>query len=73
MIFYHNLTKNWFNETDLEDAVYNSSMGDVIKFTFSGSAMIYDLKDDREYPSIRTEFLDLFEEVNEIKFLLTMN
>ena len=68
MILYHNLTKNRFNETDLEDAVYNSSVGDIIKFTMSGDALIYDLKDDKEYPSVRTNFLDLFEEVNEVPF-----
>lgn len=64
MILYHNLTKNWFNETDLEDAVYNSSVGDVIKFTMSGDGTIYDLKTDKEYPSIRTEFIELFEDVD---------
>jgi len=68
MILYHNLSKPWFNETDLEEAVYNSSIGDVIKFTVSGDARIYDLKTDNEYPHLRTEFLDLFEEVNEVPF-----
>lgn len=68
MILYHNITKNWFNETDLEDAVFNSSVGDVMKFTMSGDGTIYDLKDNSEYISVGTDFIDLFEEVNEIKF-----
>ena len=69
MILYHNLSKPWFNETDLEEAVYNSSIGDVIKFTVSGDATVYDLiKDHNEYPHLRTNFIDLFEEVNEVPF-----
>ena len=41
--YYHNLTKNWYNENSYNDAVENSEVGDQIKFTFRGNALVFDL------------------------------
>lgn len=68
-VYYHNLTKGWFNENDYGDAVENSDAGDVIKFSIRGSALIFDLlKEDStieysgEYEWARDKFVDYFEE-----------
>lgn len=41
--YWHNLTKGWFNENDYGDAVENSEVGDVIKFSIRGNALMLDL------------------------------
>ena len=73
--YYHNLTKNWFNENSCTDAVENSDRGDVIKMSFRGSALIIDLKevdlkieDKGEYDWARVRFLEYFKEYHEEDF-----
>jgi hypothetical protein len=73
--YYHNLTKNWFNENDYADAVENSEVGDVIKMSFRGNALVIDLlKEDLEIESksqhdfARKQFLDYFKEFHEVDF-----
>lgn len=74
-VYYHNLTKGWFNENDYGDAVENSELGDIIKFSIRGSALIFDLlKEDStieysgEYEWARDKFMDYFEEFHGQKF-----
>lgn len=74
-VYYHNLTKGWFNENDYVDAVENSDAGDLIKFSIRGSALMFDLlKEDStieysgEYEWARDKFLDYFEEFHGQKF-----
>ncbi len=74
--YYHNLTKNWFNENDYGDAVENSDVGDVIKMSFRGNALVIDLfKEDLEIESkgehhwARKQFLDYFKVFHEVDFL----
>jgi hypothetical protein len=73
--YYHNLTKNWFNENDYGDAVENSEVGDVIKMSFRGNALVIDLlKEDLtieskgEHDLARKQFLDYFKEFHEVDF-----
>lgn len=75
-VYYHNLTKNWFNENDYGDAVENSDFGDIIKFSIRGSALIFDLlKEDStieysgEHEWVRDKFLDYFEEFHGKQFI----
>lgn len=64
---YHNLTKGWFNESDLGDAVENSDKGDVIKFTRVGNACVFDItqKDEdleeiESFDHVRESFREAF-------------
>ncbi len=41
--YYHNITRGWYNENDYGDAVENSEVGDVIKMSFRGNALMFDL------------------------------
>ena len=73
--YYHNLTKNWFNENDYGDAVENSDKGDIIKMSFRGNALMIDLKEvDLELESkgehdwARNKFLKYFKEFHEDDF-----
>jgi hypothetical protein len=73
--YYHNLTKNWFNENDYGDAVENSEVGDIIKMSFRGNALVIDLlKEDLEIESkgehdwARKQFLDYFKEFHDVDF-----
>lgn len=70
-VYYHNLTKGWFNENDITDAAENSSAHDCIKLSFRGNALMIDLlKEDLEigekgeYDWARKEFLEAFQEVH---------
>jgi hypothetical protein len=74
--YYHNLTKKWFNENDYHDAVENSEVGDIIKMSFRGNALIIDLlKEDLEieskgeYQWARDKFLDYFKEHHKVNFI----
>jgi hypothetical protein len=73
--YYHNLTKNWFNENDYGDAVENSEKGDLIKMSFRGNALLIDLKEvdlELEYKGehdwARNQFIEYFKEFHEEDF-----
>lgn len=66
--FYHNLTKNWFNETDLCDAVEKSDSGDVIKLTDVGCALVVDLSENQE---VYDRFNEYFQEFHGRNFNLS--
>lgn len=75
-VYYHNITKCWYNENDIIDAVENTSIGDVIKFSISGNALLFDMdKIDRstelndEYSWVRLQFNELFEQHKQNNFL----
>jgi len=75
-VYYHNLTKGWFNENDYGDAVEKSDVGDIIKFSIRGSALIFDLqKEDStieysgEYEYARDKFLDYFKKYHGKQFI----
>lgn len=70
--YYHNITKNWYNENDCYTAVENSDVGDVIKFSFRGNALVFDLfvedpeiENKGEHEWARKQFLDYQKEINE--------
>ena len=70
-VYYHNLTKGWFNENDLTDAAEKSSAHDCIKLSFRGNALMIDLlKEDLkieskgEYDWARADFMEAFQEVH---------
>ncbi len=72
-IYYHNITKGWYNEEDMGDAVESSKKGDVIKFSVRGCSVVYDLKtlegdDFDEYGWIRRHLCDYFKEFWEEDF-----
>jgi len=74
--YYHNLTKNWFNKSDYKDAVESSDIGDIIKISFSGNALVIDLiKEDLEieskgeYAWARKQFLDYFKKFHEVDLI----
>ena len=76
--YWHNISKNIYNENDLGDFVDECEKGDVIKFTDRGSAIIYDLetlKEDQfnEYQYVKDNFLEKFKEVNQIDFFELKN
>jgi len=67
--YYHNLTKNWFNENDYRDAVENSEKGDIIKMSFRGNALLIylkevdlDIESKGEHDWARNQFLEYFNE-----------
>jgi hypothetical protein len=75
---YHNLTKNWFNESDYGDAAENSEARDKIKISFQGNALLFDLL--KEDPNIefngennwaREQFLNAFKEFHGVDFTYT--
>lgn len=73
--YYHNITKNWYNENDYGDAVENSEPGDIIKMSFRGNALVIDLttvdsfiEETGEYDWARKQFLDYFKEFHGIDF-----
>ena len=68
-MYYHNITKNWYNERDYADAVEKSEPGDIIKMSNEGCALILDLLTEDseiefkgEHDWARKQFLDYFEE-----------
>lgn len=74
--YYHNLTKGWFNENSYSDAAENSDVGDIIKMTFRGNALVIDLlnydpeiEDNYEHNWARERFLTVFKEFHEISFI----
>lgn len=74
--YYHNLTKGWFNMNDYGDAVENSDIGDIIKFSIRGSTLLFDLlKEDStieysgENSHYREQFLDYFKRYYGKKFI----
>jgi hypothetical protein len=73
--YYHNITKNWFNQNDYGDAVENSDKADIIKMSFRGNALLIDLKevdleieDKGEHNWARNQFLEYFKEFHEEDF-----
>ena len=73
--YYHNLTKGWFNENDYSDAAENSERGDIIKMSFRGNALIFDLQLEDleiehkgEHDWARKQFLEKFREVKQVEF-----
>jgi hypothetical protein len=55
--FLHNITKQFFNETDIEEFVFRSSKDDVIVFTVAGDACINYVHDDKDLnDEIQAEF-----------------
>lgn len=66
-IYYHNITKGWFNENDLEDAIFESSPNDIVKFSERGNALLFDINTEDsdiestgEYSYVRKEWKDRF-------------
>ena len=49
MIFLHNITKQIFNETDIDDFVCGLDADDLIKFTEPGNALIKDFSELDKY------------------------
>ncbi len=49
MIFYHNITKQLFNITDIDDLLAESKSGDLIMFSESGNALIQPLDGQKRY------------------------
>lgn len=73
MIYFHNITKNWYNLNCLVDAVEESDKGDDIKFTVRGNAQVFDLRtlepdDAKDYEYVRREFTEYFKEFHEEEF-----
>ena len=73
--YYHNITKGWYNENDCGDAVENSYVGDVIKMSFRGNALMIDLlyedleiESKGEHDWARKQFLNYFKEFHEEEF-----
>lgn len=73
--FYHNITKGWFNVNDRGDAAEMSEPGDIIKMSFAGNALMFDLIETDlkielkgEYDWAREEFLKCFREFHEEEF-----
>ena len=78
--YYHNLTKGIFNENCLDDAVEGSSIGDVIKMSFRGNALMIDLvKEDLDVENAgehdwdRQQFIDLFKSYHKKLFINKTN
>ncbi|MGK6342877.1 hypothetical protein ACMGDK_11595 [Chryseobacterium sp. DT-3] len=74
--YYHNLTKGWFNENSYSDAAENSEIGDILKMTFRGNALVFDLldyypeiEDDHEHDWAREQFLTAFREIHNTSFI----
>ncbi|ROH98268.1 hypothetical protein EGI16_21565 [Chryseobacterium sp. G0240] len=74
--YYHNLTKGWSNENSYSDAAENSDVGDIIKMTFRGNALLIDLlnydseiEDNYEHNWAREQFLRAFKEYHETSFI----
>ena len=42
-IYWHNATKEYYNETELSDFVADVSKSDLILYTVAGDALIYEL------------------------------
>ena len=66
-VYFHNVTQGIYNINDLTDAVEMCELGDDIKFSIRGSALMYDLQtlsdgDDvcREYQYIKDNFCKHF-------------
>jgi hypothetical protein len=69
-IYFHNITKNWFNCNDLGDAAESSEHGDLIKFSVRGNAQMFDLatltpSDAEDYSHYRQDFIDCFKTFND--------
>jgi hypothetical protein len=62
--WFHNITKNIYNESDLGDFVESVEVGDVIKFTENGRSIIFDFhftnkyEEGCDYSGIREEFFE---------------
>lgn len=72
-IYIHNITKGFYNE-ELSDAVELSEVGDVIKFSIAGSALVIDLitlEEDRlnEFEYVKEMFLNRFTQFHEEIFI----
>ena len=72
--YYHNLTKNWFNENDYADAAENSDPDDIIKMSFRGNALLIDLRNEDlkietrgEHDWARRQFLEKLEKKEQPK------
>lgn len=69
-IFYHNLTKRWYNKSCLIDVVESADPNDIIKFSVAGNALLFDIikkGDDEslgEFDDIRQNFLQVYKELN---------
>lgn len=73
--YYHNITQNWYNENDYGDAVENSEVGDIIKMSFRGNALVIDLLSEDpkfeyagEHDWARDQFLDYFKKFHGKEF-----
>ena len=73
--YYHNISKDWYNENDVSDAAENSEVGDKIKISFRGNALMIDLlKEDLkieskgEHEEERNKFLSYFKKYHNINF-----
>jgi hypothetical protein len=65
-VYWHNLTRGWFNESELDEFIEIYDPGDVIMFSIAGNALIYSLTnrnddEDREFDYVRREFLDTYQ------------
>lgn len=66
-IYYHNITKDWYNENDYGEAVENSEKGDLIKFSVRGNAQMFDLEklepeDAKDYDYAKEQFCNYYYE-----------
>lgn len=74
MIYYHNISKNIYNESDLGDFLSYYCNGDIIKFSKSGNSLVYDMfeenlniESEREFGQIRSEFLKEIKEFTPVR------
>lgn len=73
-IYYHNITKGWYNKNDYGDAAEYSDKGDIIKFTARGNAQVFDLEtmtpeDANDYKFAKEQFLDHYKKFTGENFL----
>lgn len=74
-IYWHNVTKQIWNENDLGDFVEgNIDHGDDIRFSIRGNAIIYSLnqleqdEDYQEFKWVKDQFIEYFKEFYEEEF-----
>jgi len=74
-VYYHNLTKGWFNENDRNEAAANSEAHDYVKFSIRGNSLMHDvLREDEEleskgeYTWVRNDFFEAFKELHGVEF-----
>lgn len=76
--YYHNISQSWFNENDPYDAATKSKGGDIIKMSFRGNSLMFDLikedlkiEDKGEHDWAREQFLYHFKNFHGVNFDIT--